>query len=1554
MAFEDTLKQSRIGGIKKEDDPLARLRNWNGSQEDQPQEPQREDPLAKLRSWGNRGQEQTYQPKPYYQPTMEAAKEYSEATKYWQGRTAQEQLFQQSGKSVDDWYDQKLDELLKLNKDKELTSNVEYNKQAEDLDALEKQIKEAERNLKYAEDMKASKRISDEHEAMKSSGLGSEAWYEQLVKEQQEAAERNWQAQKTKENSYNKAYGGGAAAGEFAYMFQPSAEDEDAYGLASTEADEAFRAFQEAKERVQIAQLFRYEDAKQSKDYKSYVQKGDESDRNKVKLADREKENILNGGYNSDVNVLMRDDYDPYFDIAPDALLAYTYMNNDERDFYSYLLGARGEDAADAYLDEIRETLNARQGQQAAERIEAQGPGLGRVTNEMFLAGASGLEGAILNFGQNFSNKPLKTSSTEFARQYTRQNIEGHGRGHVIEGIGFDAVNTMANMAPSIAVGSVTGGIGGAAFMGLQSKGAAYKQARDEGYTKAQAEIYSIVTGTAEAGLSYVLGGFSALGGIEQFTGKLTAQIGKAGLRAAAEIGFDIVGENVEEYLQNKLEPILRNSVFGENNELKLWDDEDTYTLILTTLTTGMMNSGEKAINRAQVDTVGRSWMKDGLDAELIERALQSENEDVRGKAEALQVKDAKRTANAIGELALAYESAGEDMSFVVEHASKTDEQATKAVRDAADRARERELERARQSAENGAGEEIESASAELGKDAKAIQAVFRKGQDADKYASAMNAGINLMAAEGTNREALDKSNLTAYLTKEQRDIAWEIGHEKYLARQQKAAEQTRRGSEREVSEIREGTVSWGGATIEGRQYAAVDRKTLSKAERDQADVCETFAKGAGIDLVFYDDPTTADQGAYREGGTIYLNVRSKANGETLIVSTFSHELTHFAEEYGGESYEALRGYVVQTLADNDQAKFEQLVEEKRQSRGNITYEEALSEVVADGCEMMLRDTKAPEMLARENPTLLRQICDWLGGWVKKIKAAFTGVSARHEEAKILMEQAEELQRRWDKALASAVQNRENARSENESAHSENESAHSENENAHSENENAHSENENARARPRAGAGPYEGNEKAAENGGRVQYSIDPGFAKAIDNWDGKKEITFRLGSTSKALQSIGVKDTGIIWHSAKIRKILNEHPEMSRNIIKQVPNILENPVMVLQSKNSDSRIVMLGEVFDEAGNLVTAVLELQPTTKGGQIQDFTVVISAYGKDFSPQQFIRDSGLLYVDTDRKRTKRWMQGLGLSLPSDTTALGSIGNITYQDGEVKINSTPYEQYMQTEREDVDYTTKVPATKTPGQLAFEKAQAEKAERERKAKEKKAREQKSERDNSVSDRELLREAAEREGASEELKKYGKKADNLEAYQKRLERQEKKLQAEDLGAEERAALEGRIAETEALIGRTQDALTRMELRPSMQQKIQEARTRWWSENIPDAVQTAREIQKENRELREAVKYYREQAQHTTPENRSVDKDDIRRFAKALLKEHGSSADIDQLSRQLQTLGDKLVQGTADDLNDRELRNIARAAARMIANEVYEDVNADQKEMQRDITERVR
>ena len=194
------------------------------------------------------------------------------------------------------------------------------------------------------------------------------------------------------------------------------------------------------------------------------------------------------------------------------------------------------------------------------------------------------------------------------------------------------------------------------------------------------------------------------------------------------------------------------------------------------------------------------------------------------------------------------------------------------------------------------------------------------------------------------------------------------------------------------------------------------------------------------------------------------------------------------------------------------------------------------------------------------------------------------------------------------------------------------------------------------------------------------RFSIEPEFAREIDAWDGKADKTFRVGTTSEALQSIGVEDRGIIWRGRKISEILRKHRGMTRSIIKQVPNILENPVAVLKSQNSDSRLAIFGTVKDENGAPVMVILELQPTNRGAELLDMNVIASVYGKNSNPTQFIKNSDLLYLDPDKNRTKSWMQGLGLQLPSDANAFGSMGTISYQDGKVKIEGVSYDQFMQ----------------------------------------------------------------------------------------------------------------------------------------------------------------------------------------------------------------------------------------------------------------------------------
>ena len=203
-----------------------------------------------------------------------------------------------------------------------------------------------------------------------------------------------------------------------------------------------------------------------------------------------------------------------------------------------------------------------------------------------------------------------------------------------------------------------------------------------------------------------------------------------------------------------------------------------------------------------------------------------------------------------------------------------------------------------------------------------------------------------------------------------------------------------------------------------------------------------------------------------------------------------------------------------------------------------------------------------------------------------------------------------------------------------------------------------------------------------------VKYSIDVGFEKAIDELDrgSTKRYAIRVGSTSEVLKSIGVKDKDIFWQAGKLRKILNKHSIanhnaatgegsiMTKEILKQVPQVLEHPIIVLHSdtsRNADyaSRIFMYGDVKDAAGKPVNVSLELLPTDRNGLVVDNIAVLSAYGHESYRTGKVVQGEILYVDPDTKRTAAWLRGNRLRLPFSLASGGSKATLHYADGNVK---------------------------------------------------------------------------------------------------------------------------------------------------------------------------------------------------------------------------------------------------------------------------------------------
>ena len=157
-----------------------------------------------------------------------------------------------------------------------------------------------------------------------------------------------------------------------------------------------------------------------------------------------------------------------------------------------------------------------------------------------------------------------------------------------------DLLYTTGNMTPSIiagaAAGPVAGKIVGSVVTGLSSAGNSYAQMIEKGYGSDQALKYGLLTGAAEGGLSYLLGGISAAGG--KLTGKAISKaidgIDNGIARFFVDFAINSSSEALEAGAQSILEPIFKKIATGEDFEGIDWS-EVGYSAMLGALSAGLL-----------------------------------------------------------------------------------------------------------------------------------------------------------------------------------------------------------------------------------------------------------------------------------------------------------------------------------------------------------------------------------------------------------------------------------------------------------------------------------------------------------------------------------------------------------------------------------------------------------------------------------------------------------------------------------------------------------------------------------------------------------------------------------------------------------------------------------------------------------------------------------------------------------------------------------------------------------------------------------------------------
>lgn len=343
----------------------------------------------------------------------------------------------------------------------------------------------------------------------------------------------------------------------------------------------------------------------------------------------------------------------------------WAYLTDDEKAVYNYLLGIGDLKGAQDFLDFSRSYVNTREGQALAANV-GNSTGASRFIQELDMAARSGLESGVTGIIQNFASDVIAPSASQVASSFISQDILDRHEGSEfnLEKIVVDAASTITNMIPSLIAGAINP-VAGAVTIGLSSKGNTYRDLINSGYSHVQASQVSTILGVAEATTSYLIGGISKLGGIvtkgavENFVKNLSGGIA----RTVLEIGGAIISESAEEWLQNKIELATRNAYLYENNEIKFFDKDDLYTVVLTAITTGLLEAPGIISNNISSNALGKSVVANDAQEQLIVAAKASGNPEVITFASELASGETKSTFINLGNLAKQVEATGFDLS---------------------------------------------------------------------------------------------------------------------------------------------------------------------------------------------------------------------------------------------------------------------------------------------------------------------------------------------------------------------------------------------------------------------------------------------------------------------------------------------------------------------------------------------------------------------------------------------------------------------------------------------------------------------------------------------------------------------------------------------------------------------------------------------------------------------------------------------------------------------------------------------------------------------------
>lgn len=807
----------------------------------------------------------------------------------------------------------------------------------------------------------------------------------------------------------------------------------------------------------------------------------------------------------------------------------------------------------------------------------------------------------------------------------------------------------------------------GAAYSGLLDLGVDPEIARaasnDEAVISSLIEMADTGLDIATLGVGKLL---KSLGktGVKAVAGKSAQSAGKKLLKALAGYGLNIAGEMLEEGTQEAVSianenrvvtgpgdsgtfglakdaaGVFYNAVRGDENTDRVWEASKEGGKIAammggaTALTTNLANTAVERANNRRLSNLGTSYQADPQ--AVIDEGL-SFSPDTEAYQTASELKAKVDAGETLTDADVGRAVVANERAIRREQANAAPAEAPETLEDAA-REVVAQREKTAKSAASEATGHVQNVPYNVMIDENPVR---QQKVNAEKLVKKMTG----YGEYGTRAimDVMEQENVTLEQAKAQFQTAYEAGMTDMPVAKANLTSDLQRiafnaGKQDYIMSMKKDTENAKYATVYGKESGFIPTDAAQGVSQSTKDTLNTISMALGIKSRYVESITRSDgreANASMSGDGILSISRSAEKPDYVLVA---HESTHRMQQLAPKEYRAFRDFAVQSsgwlegrLESGVMATTE--VEQMQKDYGGISTDEAMDEIAAEFAEKLFTDEDALRAAINEanktpeHRTAMQKFFDTVRDVVKKLKQAIAKLRGKADvtELENTISDLERARGLWLEAYHAAEKNAQETKN-------------------------------------------------TAQTDG-VKYSLNAEFTRELDAWiqAGKKGGGyFRIGTTSEALQSIGVKDYAIYWDKTKIAKIMKSHPEMTQDIIAQVPNILEHPVIVMQSNTVANRIMVYGELMTADNVPVMAALELRPQNKRGEILDFSKIASAYGRE-QIQNDINTSDILYLDPNKKRTNTWLEALRLQLPAGLTKYGSISMVTYANRDVNGNLT-----------------------------------------------------------------------------------------------------------------------------------------------------------------------------------------------------------------------------------------------------------------------------------------